>query len=168
MPVTPTRSWTPTPMTRSSVAGFFVDESIAWPGSSKQRSLGVEGLPAGPRLLLPLAAECDFAAQESNPVALTDLAEYWTTEDTLYPHAAKDASANRIVGHSTDRTYDLRLAVDALESAVSGRGDHSNVTGGRSTRIEGLTFDTELVRNRGSAPRIHRRAKVVRRMGSCS
>src|SRR5690606_31849570 len=47
----------------------------------------------------------------------------WTSEGKLYLCAIKDVYSNRIVGYSIDSRMKSRLAVAALNNAVSRRGD---------------------------------------------
>lgn len=65
----------------------------------------------------------DFTAQGPNELWLTDITEHKTAEGKLYLCAIKDVHSNRIVGYSIDFRMKSRLAVNALNSAVSRRGD---------------------------------------------
>ena len=65
----------------------------------------------------------DFTAQRPNELWLTDITEHKTAEGKLYLCAIKDVHSNRIVGYSIDFRMKSRLAVNALNSAVSRRGD---------------------------------------------
>ena len=52
---------------------------------------------------------------------LTDITEHCTDEGKLYLCAVKDVWSNRIVGYSIDSRMKSRLAVAALNSAVTRR-----------------------------------------------
>jgi transposase InsO family protein len=54
---------------------------------------------------------------------LTDITEHPTAQGKLYLCAIKDAWSGRIVGYSIDRRMKARLAVNALDSAVTRRGE---------------------------------------------
>jgi transposase InsO family protein len=64
----------------------------------------------------------DFTATERNKVWLTDITEHRTGEGKLYCCAIKDVFSNMIVGYAIDSRMKARLAVAALEMAVSHRG----------------------------------------------
>ena len=49
--------------------------------------------------------------------------EHWTDEGKLYLCAIKDAFSGRIVGYSISDRMKARLAVNALDNAVSRRRD---------------------------------------------
>jgi transposase InsO family protein len=68
-----------------------------------------------------------FIAEAPNRLWLTDITEHPTDEGKLYLCAIKDVYANRIVGYSIDSRMKSRLAVAALESAITRRTD---ITGG--------------------------------------
>jgi transposase InsO family protein len=63
----------------------------------------------------------DFTADAANTLWLTDITEHWTDEGKLYLCAVKDVWSNRIVGYSIDSRMKSRLAVAALDSAVTRR-----------------------------------------------
>lgn len=65
----------------------------------------------------------EFAADAANQLWLTDITEHKTAEGKLYLCAVKDAFSGRIVGYSIDSRMKSRLAVNALVSAASRRGD---------------------------------------------
>ncbi len=65
----------------------------------------------------------DFTADAPNRLWLADITEHPTGEGKLYLCAIKDVFSNRIVGYSIDSRMKSRLAVAALESAVTRRGD---------------------------------------------
>jgi transposase InsO family protein len=62
-----------------------------------------------------------FTAPAANRLWLTDITEHWTDEGKLYLCAVKDVWSNRIVGYSIDSRMKSRLAVAALDSAVTRR-----------------------------------------------
>jgi len=62
-----------------------------------------------------------FTAAAPNQLWLTDITEHWTDEGKLYLCAVKDVWSNRIVGYSIDSRMKSRLAVAALDSAVTRR-----------------------------------------------
>ena len=64
-----------------------------------------------------------FSATAVNQLWLTDITEHRTQEGKLYLCAVKDVFAGRIVGYSISDRMEARLAVIALENAVSRRGD---------------------------------------------
>ena len=64
----------------------------------------------------------DFTADGPNRLWLTDITEHATGEGKLYLCAVKDVYSGRIVGYSIDARMKSSLAVTALESAVSRRG----------------------------------------------
>jgi transposase InsO family protein len=66
----------------------------------------------------------EFTAEQPNQLWLTDITEYPTGEGKLYLCATKDVYSNRIVGYSNDSRMKSRLAVAALESAVTRRAAH--------------------------------------------
>jgi putative transposase len=63
----------------------------------------------------------DFTADTADALWLTDITEHWTDEGKLYLCAVKDVWSNRIVGYSIDSRMKSRLAVAALDSAVTRR-----------------------------------------------
>jgi putative transposase len=65
----------------------------------------------------------DFTASGPNQLWLTDITEHPTTQGKLYLCAIKDAWSGRIVGYSIDRRRKARLALNALNSAVTRRGE---------------------------------------------
>ena len=65
----------------------------------------------------------DFAADDVNELWLTDITEHSTEEEKLYLCAIKDVFSGRIVGYSMDSRMKARLAVNALVSAVTRRGE---------------------------------------------
>ncbi|QDE36375.1 IS3 family transposase [Microbacterium foliorum] len=65
----------------------------------------------------------DFSADDVNELWLTDITEHWTDEGKLYLCAIKDVFSGRIVGYSISDRMKARLAVNALDNAVSRRRD---------------------------------------------
>lgn len=65
----------------------------------------------------------DFSADDVNELWLTDITEHSTDEGKLYLCAIKDVFSGRIVGYSISDGMKARLAVNALDNAVSRRGD---------------------------------------------
>ncbi len=64
----------------------------------------------------------DFTADGPNRLWLTDITEHATGEGKLYLCAVKDVYSGRIVSYSIDARMKSGLAVRALESAVTRRG----------------------------------------------
>ncbi len=62
-----------------------------------------------------------FTASAANELWLTDITEHRTAEGKLYVCAVKDVFSGRIVGYSIDSRMKSRLAVAALNNAVSMR-----------------------------------------------
>ncbi|WP_246308451.1 IS3 family transposase [Kineosphaera limosa] len=65
----------------------------------------------------------DFTADGVNELWLTDITEHWTDEGKLYLCAIKDVFSGRIVGYSISDRMKARLAVNALENAITRRRD---------------------------------------------
>ena len=61
----------------------------------------------------------NFTAAEPNTLWLVDITEHWTGEGKLYLCAVMDCFSNRIVGYSIDSRMKARLAVAALDNAVT-------------------------------------------------
>ena len=91
-----------------------------WSAFGKKR--GKNGKKPGPPVHDDLV-ERDFTAQAPNRLWLADITEHRTGEGKLYLCAIKDVFSNRIVGYSISDRMKSRLAVDALNSAVTRRGD---------------------------------------------
>ncbi|KRF19880.1 integrase [Nocardioides sp. Soil796] len=100
-----------------------------WSSHGKKR--GSTGKKPGPPVHDDLCAFVDkhgvtrheFKAEGPNELWLADITEHWTAEGKLYVCAIKDAYSNRIVGYSIDSRMKSRLAVAALNSAASRRGE---------------------------------------------
>ncbi|MFK5648069.1 IS3 family transposase, partial [Ornithinimicrobium sp. LYQ121] len=91
-----------------------------WSAFGKKRGKnGKPGPPAHEDLV-----ERDFTAQGPNQLWLTDITEHVTAEGKLYMCAVKDVWSNRIVGYSIDTRMKSRLAVQALDNAVTTRTAH--------------------------------------------
>ncbi|MCD2147548.1 DDE-type integrase/transposase/recombinase, partial [Gordonia paraffinivorans] len=67
--------------------------------------------------------ERDFTANTPDELWLTDITEHWTDEGKLYLCAIQDVCSGRIVGYSIDSRMQSRLAVTALNNAVTRRED---------------------------------------------
>ncbi|WP_260853672.1 IS3 family transposase [Kocuria palustris] len=65
----------------------------------------------------------DFTADDVNELWLSDITEHWADEGKLYLCAIKDVFSGRIVGYSISDRMKARLAVNALDNAVSRRRD---------------------------------------------
>ena len=65
----------------------------------------------------------DFSADDINELWLTDITEHRTDEGKLYLCAIKDVFSGRIVGYSISDRMKARLAVNALDNAMSRRRD---------------------------------------------
>ncbi|WP_276401460.1 IS3 family transposase [Kocuria marina] len=61
----------------------------------------------------------DFTADDVNELWLTDITEHLTDEGKLYLCAIKDVFSGRIVGYSISDRMKARLAVKALDNAIS-------------------------------------------------
>ena len=111
-------------------AGEVMAERTAWRICSaygwfsafgKQLKRG-KGTKAGPPVHDDLVQR-DFAATVANELWLADITEHRTLGGKLYLCAVKDVFSNRIVGYSIDSAMKSRIAVNALNNAVSRRGD---------------------------------------------
>ena len=91
-----------------------------WSSFGKKR--GRNGKKAGPPVHDDLVRR-DFTAAGPNQLWLADITEHPTREGKLYLCAVKDVFSNRIVGYSIDSRMKSRLAVAALDNAITRRGD---------------------------------------------
>ena len=91
-----------------------------WSVFGKKR--GKNGKRPGPPVHDDLVQR-DFTADDVNELWLTDITEHWTDEGKLYLCAIKDVFSGRIVGYSISDRMKARLAVNALDNAVSRRRD---------------------------------------------
>ncbi|GAP77784.1 MULTISPECIES: DDE-type integrase/transposase/recombinase [Brachybacterium] len=91
-----------------------------WSTFGKKR--GKNGKRPGPPVHDDLVKR-DFSADDVNELWLTDITEHWTDEGKLYLCAIKDVFSGRIVGYSISDRMKARLAVSALDNAVSRRRD---------------------------------------------
>src|SRR5699024_5228072 len=84
----------------------------------------------------------DFTADDVNELWLTDITEHWTDEGKLYLCAIKDVFSGRIVGYSIGDRMQARLAVNALDNAISRRRDAAGciVHSARGSRFTSRTF----------------------------
>ncbi|TFE38420.1 IS3 family transposase [Streptomyces sp. ICN441] len=88
-----------------------------WSVFGKKRG---KGKKAGPPVHDDLVCR-DFTATGANRLWLADITEHTTGEGKLYLCAIKDVFSNRIVGYSIDARMKSRLAVTALDNAVTRR-----------------------------------------------
>ena len=91
-----------------------------WSVFGKKR--GKNGKRPGPPVHDDLVKR-DFSTDDINELWLTDITEHWTDEGKLYLCAIKDVFSGRIVGYSISDRMRARLAVNALDNAVSRRRD---------------------------------------------
>ena len=91
-----------------------------WSVFGKKR--GKNGKRPGPLVHDDLVKR-DFSADDVNELWLTDITEHWTDEGKVYLCAIKDEFFGRIVGYSISGRMKARLAVNALNNAVSRRSD---------------------------------------------
>ncbi|WP_341855011.1 DDE-type integrase/transposase/recombinase [Brachybacterium sp. GPGPB12] len=91
-----------------------------WSVFGKKR--GKNGKRPGPPVHDDLVQR-DFTADDVNELWLTDITEHRTDEGKLYLCAIKDVFSGRIVGYSISDRMKARLAVNALDNAVSRRSD---------------------------------------------
>ena len=91
-----------------------------WSVFGKKR--GKNGKRPGPPVHDDLVQR-DFTADDVNELRLTDITEHRTDEGKLYLCAIKDVFSGRIVGYSISDRMKARLAVNALDNAVSRRSD---------------------------------------------
>lgn len=112
--------------------GFNVSERRVWRLCNKAgiRSLISKRkrkyLPAGEPVSGDLVNR-NFTADEPNRLWLTDITEHHTKEGKLYLCAVKDVFSNRIIGYSIDNRMKSRVAVNALENALTSRGHPESV-----------------------------------------
>lgn len=64
----------------------------------------------------------EFTADGPNQLWLTDITEHWTGQGKLYLCAIKDVWNNKIVGYSIDSRMKARIAVSALDMAMTHQG----------------------------------------------
>lgn len=121
--------------------------------TQRKRRYQQAGPPVGDDLV-----QRDFTADAPNQVWLTDITEHWTSEGKLYLCAIKDLCGNKIVGYSIDKRMKARLAVDALEMAVTHRGIPTGVVvhSDRGSQFRSRKFQQALTRAglRGSMGRV--------------
>ena len=91
-----------------------------WSVFGKKR--GKNGKRPGPPVHDDLVQR-DFTADDVNELWLTDITEHRSDEGKLYLCAIKDVFSGRIVGYSISDRMKARLAVNALDNAVSRRSD---------------------------------------------
>ncbi len=66
-------------------------------------------------------------AERPNALWLTDITEHRTCEETVYLCAMNDVFTNRIMGYFIDTQMKARIAVNALEMAVTHQGQPTGV-----------------------------------------
>ena len=117
-----------------------------WSAFGKKRGRGAR--KPGPAAHDDLV-ERDFTATGPNQLWLTDITEHRTREGKLYLCAVKDVWSKRIVGYSIDDRMTSRLAVRALENAVTRRGDVAGcvVHSDRGSQFRARRFLAALRRN---------------------
>lgn len=110
-------------------AGFTVAERTVWKICSANgwwsafgKKRGKNGKTPGPPVHDDKVQRV-FDADGPDRLWLADITEHPTGEGKLYLCAVKDVFSNRIVGYSIDSRMKSRLAVAALDNAVSRRGD---------------------------------------------
>ena len=135
-----------------------------WSSFGKKR--GRKGKKPGPAVHDDLCTVTDergrvrheFAASGPSELWLTDTTEHKTSEGKLYLCAVKDVFSNKIVGYSIDSRMKSSLAVNALENAVSMRGDSAGcvVHSDRGSQFRSRKFLRALARHRmvGSMGRV--------------
>lgn len=104
-------------------AGQPMAERTAWKICSQLgwwSAFGKSGKKSGPPVHDDLVRR-DFPADAANELWLADITEHWTREGKLYLCAVKDVYSNRIVGYSIDARMKSRIAVAALDNAVTRR-----------------------------------------------
>ncbi|WP_239639396.1 IS3 family transposase [Brachybacterium paraconglomeratum] len=113
----------------AAAAGEVMCERTAWRICRDNRwwsvfgkNRGKNGKRPGPPVHDDLVQR-DFTADDVNELWLTDITEHWTDEGKLYLCAIKDVFSGRIVGYSISDRMKARLAVNALDNAVSRRRD---------------------------------------------
>ncbi|GAB4094648.1 hypothetical protein GCM10028787_01230 [Brachybacterium horti] len=95
-------------------------DDLWWSVLGKKR--GKNGKRPGPPVHDDLVKQ-DFTADDVNELWLTDITERRTDEGKLYLCAIKDVFSGRIVGYSISDRMKARLAVNALDNAISRRRD---------------------------------------------
>ena len=113
-------------------AGFPMADRTAWRLCNQSGIMSAivktrkrRGKKPGPPVCDDLVQR-DFTATEANELWLVDITEHRTREGKIYLCAVKDVFSRRIVGYSISGRMKARLAVDALNNAVTRR---RNVTG---------------------------------------
>lgn len=112
--------------------GFMISERRVWRLCSKAGIFSVisqrkrRGKKVGPPVHDDLLQR-HFHADEINVAWVTDVTEHWTGEGKLYLCAIKDLCSRRIVGYATSSRMKSRLAVAALNDAMTKRGKPQGV-----------------------------------------
>ncbi|WP_098072921.1 IS3 family transposase [Corynebacterium casei] len=117
-----------------------------WSVFGKKR--GKNGKRPGPPVHDDLVKR-DFSADDVNELWLTDITEHWTDEGKLYLCAIKDVFSGRIVGYSISDRMKARLAVNALDNAISRRRDAAGciVHSDRGSQFRSRKFVHALTRH---------------------
>lgn len=91
-----------------------------------------------------------FTANAPNRLWLTDITEHPTREGKLYLCAIKDVFGNKIVGYSIDSRMKARIAVNALDMAVTHRGNPQCVVvhSDRGSQFRSDKFLAKLTKHR--------------------
>ena len=112
------------------------------------RRAGKNGKRPGPPVHDDLVKR-DFSADDVNELWLTDITEHWTDEGKLYLCAIKDVFSGRIVGYSISDRMKARLAVNALDNAISRRRDAAGciVHSDRGSQFRSRKFVHALTRH---------------------
>ena len=144
-----------------------------WSVFGKKR--GKNGKRPGPPVHDDLVQR-DFTADDVNELWLTDITEHWTDEGKLYRCAIKNVFSGRIVGYSISDRMKARLAVNALDNAVSRRRDAAGciVHSDRGSQFRSRKFVHALNRHHligpmgksalpGTTPRWNRSSRCCRR-----
>ncbi|MFI1312345.1 IS3 family transposase [Streptomyces albidoflavus] len=118
-----------------------------WSAFGKRRGRG-KNAKAGPPVHDDRVRR-DFTADGPNRLWLTDITEHATGEGKLYLCAVKDVYSGRIVGYSIDARMKSGLAVTALESAVTRRGQVAGciVHSDRGSQFRSRKFVAVLARH---------------------
>ena len=111
---------------------------------------------------MTISSNATFTAEGPNQLWLTDITERWTGEGKLYCCAVKDVWSNRIVGYAIDKRMKARLAVNALEMAVTHRGNPTGVVvhSDRGSQFRSRKFVKALKR--------HELTGSMGRVGACA
>jgi transposase InsO family protein len=134
--------------------GYVFADRTAWKLCSANGWFSVFGKKKSPKKTKPGApayddlVRRDFTAPGPNLLWLVDITEHRTDEGKLYACVIKDVFSNRIVGYALDSRMKARLAVAALEVAVTRRGDVAGciVHSDRGSQFRSRKFHRALLR----------------------